>query len=370
MGRARARRGGPGARPGGVGDRPRALPGAWPHARAPRGAGGPFAVRHHRRGARSDRQLAPARSRCRRVRPCTCRSRPGVAGSRADAEALAQRYHRAGGDRARVRAGRPRTPRSGLRHLGVSNDEAVLFERLASRALYADASLRASPAERAQNTLGQAGAVALRHLGRSAHRPRARGGRRRHAAGPAGAAGAGVLAPEGAARRHRDLERASDQLPRRDAGAAGHAPRQRTLVELEAPTRRLFSPAWRRDERGRSRLARVGGLGRAQRRAGRARPAAGPPITTRARASGAAHEQVGVDARARAHGPGAHPAAHPGQRLRRLWRRRARIRHRARGRDRDAAAVGQRPREPALRHGHHRGGRRLQLGHQQPKRIA
>ncbi|HEY7515231.1 MAG TPA: carbohydrate-binding protein, partial [Vicinamibacteria bacterium] len=46
---------------------------------------------------------------------------------------------------------------SSLRHLGISADEAVLFERLASRVLYADASLRADPALRSRNTLGQAG---------------------------------------------------------------------------------------------------------------------------------------------------------------------------------------------------------------------
>src|SRR5687768_18170809 len=34
---------------------------------------------------------------------------------------------------------------SGLRHLGVSSEEALLFERLASRVLYADGSLRAGP---------------------------------------------------------------------------------------------------------------------------------------------------------------------------------------------------------------------------------
>src|SRR4029453_9989608 len=43
-----------------------------------------------------------------------------------------------------------------LRHLGVSNEEAQLFDRLASRVLYADASLRADPQVRGRNTLGQA----------------------------------------------------------------------------------------------------------------------------------------------------------------------------------------------------------------------
>src|SRR5687768_10382620 len=46
---------------------------------------------------------------------------------------------------------------SGLRHLGVSSEEALLFERLASRVLYADGSLRAGPDILARNTLGQEG---------------------------------------------------------------------------------------------------------------------------------------------------------------------------------------------------------------------
>src|SRR4029077_15989597 len=46
---------------------------------------------------------------------------------------------------------------SGLRHLGISHDEAVLFERLASRVLFADGTLRASPDIIGANALGQAG---------------------------------------------------------------------------------------------------------------------------------------------------------------------------------------------------------------------
>jgi cyclic beta-1,2-glucan synthetase len=46
---------------------------------------------------------------------------------------------------------------STLRHLGISNDAALLYERLASRALYLDGSLRASPEQQAANALGQEG---------------------------------------------------------------------------------------------------------------------------------------------------------------------------------------------------------------------
>src|SRR4029077_11426323 len=70
-----------------------------------------------------------------------------------------------------ARAGKYREPRaasrafalafthaqSGMRHLGISNDEALQFERLASRVLYADGSPRANPDTIQSNQLGQAG---------------------------------------------------------------------------------------------------------------------------------------------------------------------------------------------------------------------
>ena len=48
-----------------------------------------------------------------------------------------------------------RTPSAALRHLNISADEAVLFERLASRVLGGDESLRAASAQVAANELGQ-----------------------------------------------------------------------------------------------------------------------------------------------------------------------------------------------------------------------
>ena len=79
----------------------------------------------------------------------------GVAGSREDAVALAHKYHDAGTG-ARTFALAFAHAHSDRRHLGVSADEAVLFERLASRALYADGSLRAPRESVAGNVLGQA----------------------------------------------------------------------------------------------------------------------------------------------------------------------------------------------------------------------
>jgi cyclic beta-1,2-glucan synthetase len=70
--------------------------------------------------------------------------------------ALAEKY-RDPGAAARTFALAFAHAQSGLRHLGVASEEARLFERLASRVLYADGSLRASPDLLRRNTLGQQG---------------------------------------------------------------------------------------------------------------------------------------------------------------------------------------------------------------------
>ncbi|HXT19388.1 MAG TPA: glucoamylase family protein, partial [Thermoanaerobaculia bacterium] len=80
----------------------------------------------------------------------------GVAESRDGALALAHKYH----DPAAI--GRTFALAfvaavSGRRHLGIDGDDALLFERLASRVLYTDGSLRAAAAVRARNELGQEG---------------------------------------------------------------------------------------------------------------------------------------------------------------------------------------------------------------------
>ena len=80
----------------------------------------------------------------------------GMAGSRETAEALAQKYHDPSAA-ARTFTLALTHVQSGLRHLGISTDEAVLFERLASRVLGADSSLRAGAETIASNELGQAG---------------------------------------------------------------------------------------------------------------------------------------------------------------------------------------------------------------------
>ncbi|MET0552168.1 MAG: glucoamylase family protein [Vicinamibacteria bacterium] len=80
----------------------------------------------------------------------------GVAQGASAAHALAQKYHDPGaGSRALALAFTH--AQVALRHLGLTSDQAQLFERLASRVMYADASLRAEPALRERNGRGQPG---------------------------------------------------------------------------------------------------------------------------------------------------------------------------------------------------------------------
>jgi cyclic beta-1,2-glucan synthetase len=78
----------------------------------------------------------------------------GMAMSRESALAMAHKYHDPSAA-ARTFSLAFTHAQSTLRHLGISSDEAQLFERLASRVLYADASLRAEPDVLARNVLGQ-----------------------------------------------------------------------------------------------------------------------------------------------------------------------------------------------------------------------
>lgn len=80
----------------------------------------------------------------------------GAAGDRATAEALAQKYHDPSAA-VRTFALAATHAQSACRHLGISADDALLFERLASRVLGTDGSLRAAPHTIAANRLGQAG---------------------------------------------------------------------------------------------------------------------------------------------------------------------------------------------------------------------
>jgi len=80
----------------------------------------------------------------------------GMALSRDTALALAQKYHEPS-SAARTFALAFAHAQSALRHLGITGEEALLYERLASRVLYADRSLRAGPETLARSELGQEG---------------------------------------------------------------------------------------------------------------------------------------------------------------------------------------------------------------------
>jgi cyclic beta-1,2-glucan synthetase len=80
----------------------------------------------------------------------------GMALSRDTALALAQKYHEPS-SAARTFALAFAHAQSALRHLGITREDALLYERLASRVLYADRSLRAGPEILARSELGQEG---------------------------------------------------------------------------------------------------------------------------------------------------------------------------------------------------------------------
>jgi cyclic beta-1,2-glucan synthetase len=80
----------------------------------------------------------------------------GVASTLEAARALAHKYHDPSAA-ARTFALAFNQAQSTLRHLAISGDAAQLYERLASRVLYTDASLRAPPVALARNMLGQSG---------------------------------------------------------------------------------------------------------------------------------------------------------------------------------------------------------------------
>jgi len=80
----------------------------------------------------------------------------GMARSRDTALALAQKYHEPS-SAARTFALAFAHAQSALRHLGITSEDARLYERLASRVLYIDRSLRAGPEILARSELGQEG---------------------------------------------------------------------------------------------------------------------------------------------------------------------------------------------------------------------
>ena len=199
-----------------------------------------LAVRHDRRRARPDREPAPAHpagaGRLVRLSFAT-----GVAPSRETALALAQKYHdpsaAARSVRARLRARAERPART-----WASPATTRCSSSGWPRACSTPTARCARPPELvAQNELGQAGLwphgisgdlpILLVRVVEEDDLPLVR----------AGAAGPGVLAAQGPARRRRDPQRAPGELPRRDARPAHGAPRRRALAGVEAQARRRLS---------------------------------------------------------------------------------------------------------------------------------
>ena len=142
----------------------------------------------------------------------------GVAPDRASALALARKY-RDGSAASRAFSMAFTHVHITLQHLGLSDEDAILFDRLASR-VFGVGQLAAQPARPGGQPLRPAEPLGPGHLRRPAGRAGA-GGRAVGAAARAPAAErAGVLAREGPARRPRHPQRAEDRLSRRDAAAA------------------------------------------------------------------------------------------------------------------------------------------------------
>ena len=133
---------GPAAGPGRMGDRSRALPRPRPRARPIRWRSTAARCRARPASCSIRSSACASGSGCRPARRCGSRFATGIASDRETAEALARKYHDPSAA-ARTFALAFTHAQSGLRHLGISRDEALLFERLASRVLGTDGSLRA-----------------------------------------------------------------------------------------------------------------------------------------------------------------------------------------------------------------------------------
>ena len=251
-----------------------------------------------------------------------------------------------------------------LQHLGLSDDQAMLCDRLASRVFGSDATGTSSD-DLARNMFGQSNLwgrgisgdlpIVLVHIADASAIGLAR--QLLHAQE--------YLAGQGSAGRPRDPQRSSGRLSRRSAGAA-HESRPRTAMErLGEQTRRDVSPAFRRHA-GRRPPSPVGRRphrpARRPRRAGAAAQSEGAVAVAgadRSRLEPTAAAEGGArtrDARATGHG----------KRDRRLHARRARVCDRSRRRPRDAAALVERAGEPGVRHRPQRVGSRVYVGRQQP----
>ena len=155
----------------------------------------------------------------RRARSCASPSRPASPPIATTALALVRKYRDASAA-SRAFSMAFTHAHITLQHLGLTDDQAMLFDRLASRVFGSDASCT-SPDDLARNIVRPVQSLGLRHL-RAICRSCWSASRdaERHPARAAAAARAGVLARQGPARRRRHPQRSSGRLSRRGAGAA------------------------------------------------------------------------------------------------------------------------------------------------------
>ena len=242
LGRPRPQPRGPAAGAGRVGDRPRALPRPRPRRRPTRSRSTAARCRARPASCSIRSSACASASGSRRARSRGSSFATGVAADRETAARARAEVPRPERGVARLRARASRTRRARLRHLGISprRRAAVRAARVAralrrriARAPAPDVHRRerrsAQPALWPHGISGDLPILLVRVVAR--RRPRAR------AAGPAGA---GVLAPQGPARRRRHPERAS-----------GRATSTRSTTQLTAlldngPWRALEAPARRR----------------------------------------------------------------------------------------------------------------------------
>ena len=328
---------------GRMGNGSRTVPRSWALAGQSDRARGPRIVRHHRGGTRSHRCAARAYSHRTRRQSSAWHSPPASHRIGMPPSRWRGSIATAAPQRAPFRWRSP-TCTSRLQHLGLSDEHAMLFDRLGSRVFGSDMQC-ISPADIAANIFGQQN---LWGYGISGDLPivlAACVGRGVVAAGAAAAQRPGILASERAARRRRDPERASRGLPRRDAepadqpraaadaGPAGWASPAACLLlrgdGMPDVDRRLLGAV--------ARVVLPGDLGDLVSQLERPAPwlyGAHDVPTDAVLAAPAAASTARAGAGAR-----------HGERPRRLHARRPRVRHRARRRSRDAAALVERHRQ-------------------------
>ena len=202
----------------------------------------PCALGHHRRGARSDREPAAAHP------PRAGRLRAPLVRDRHRQPAARRRWPWRRSTTTRVRPPAPSrspSPRRRARCATWASRATRRSSTSASPRACSTPTARCAPRRRvlARQHARPVGPLGPRHLGRPADPARARGRGGRHPAGAPGAAGAGVLAPQGPERRRRDPQRASGELPGRDARAAHGTARHRPVGRLEAPAGRRLPAA-------------------------------------------------------------------------------------------------------------------------------